>query len=47
MRCPDDPGEGPDDPGRSNCWGFPLEDEFLGQNRGDLVDGSWGNLGRC
>ena len=29
---PDDPGALPDDPGRSNCSGFPLGDEFLGGN---------------
>jgi len=27
---PDDPGALPDDPGRSNCSRFPLEDEFAG-----------------
>ena len=29
---PADPGALPDDPGRSNCSGFSLGDEFLGGN---------------
>ena len=29
---PDDSGALPDDPGRSNCSGFSLGDEFLGGN---------------